>query len=1035
MQGELAFEDELIDYLQKIGGTKQWKYIPEIKTDEALWANFKRILEANNQEVLHGHVLTESEFYTVKKEIESLKNPFEAGRFLYGVNGVSQVEVDIEVKGQAKHVLLTVFDQDQIGSGNTVYQVVNQIKRKAVITGKKDRRFDVTLLINGLPIIQIEEKREDGDTNAALNQMQQYIAERQYKGIFSTLQIIVAMTKNEIRYMSLPNDENSFNKDFAFEWQDEETNRPIRDWKVFTSKVLSIPMAHQLATNYMILDGTPSRQMIKVMRSYQVYATRRVLDKIRNHEWGLGENRLGYIWHTTGSGKTISSFKAAWLASRQPKVDKVVFLVDRVALTNQTVAEYKAYDPNSDEENSGVVTDTANIGVLRRKLKSKGNQIIVTSTQKMAGLVRKGKFTSDKHVVFIVDEAHRSTSGEMIEDIKQAFSHGVWVGYTGTPVFPEDLDDKTTITTQKIFGDVLHTYTIREAIADRNVLGFKVDFQTTLPMKTLKEQYLPQYFAQKYPKWTQDDIQVRINNLTEADMDDMVDTSVYDLNAEHVKLVVQDIFKFWQNRSNNGEYNALFTTHVGGGKASTPMAMMYYDEFKKQNSQLPPEKQLKIAITFSQKTDNSDSQLENNKNLSRAIQDYNQLFNTEFQDGDVKEYTEDVVSRLARTSDDKNYLDIVIVVDQLLTGFNAPMLNTLYVDRTLKGAGLIQAYSRTNRVQDMQEKPWGRIVNYRWPAHSEKLMNDALSVYANRASANSQVKLVDEVDIIAPKYEKVVSNLKNVVNDIRNLTEEFTDTPKSENAQEELAKQMRRYNGLMAKIKQDDKYDNDHPEKLLEQVGMDKDQEVRLTGTIANKLKRLLENRRGKEKIIVDLRMEHVKDVAVNYDYLSELIARMANELHENNNQAAQKTHDEIQSLIARIENEKQAHLVMDFVQALLEGKSVFPNYPVKPEEVNKTMVAHNDHNSRTEILYFKKKWGLIDITSSQVVNEIINRHTLEQDDLNSNNEVDSIVKEAQGTYRVDAEDEEVRNLTKIKYRNQLKQALRDFADSIKRKY
>ena len=416
----------------------------------------------------------------MKQQIEGLNNPYKAGMFLYGVGGKSQVAVSRDEDG--KQIILTVFDQVQIGGGNTVYQIVNQIQRDPVISGKKSRRFDVTLLINGLPIIQIEEKRDSISTDKAFNQMRQYLDEQQYSGIYSTLQIIVGMTPNEIRYMALPNDADHFNTDFAFEWQDEKTNRPIHDWRLFASKVLSIPMAHQLATNYMILDGTPHHQMIKVMRSYQVYATRRVMDKIRSHDFEAGDQRLGYVWHTTGSGKTISSFKAAWLASRQPNVDKVVFLVDRVALTNQTVAEYQAYDPDNDPERTGggVVMDTANVFDLSRKLKKKKDRsVIVTSTQKMATLVRRHKYTDQQHIVFIVDEAHRSTSGDMIKDIKKAFPHSAWVGYTGTPVFDEETVNKPkrkdaakVITTRDIFGDPLHIYTIREAIADRNVLGF-----------------------------------------------------------------------------------------------------------------------------------------------------------------------------------------------------------------------------------------------------------------------------------------------------------------------------------------------------------------------------------------------------------------------------------------------------------------------------------------------------------------------------------------------------------------------------------
>ena len=244
-QSELDFEKEVIMYLTKIGGVKQWEYKEEIKTTEQLWDNFKIILEQNNQARL-DNPLSITEFNQVKKIISGIETPYQAGQFLYGVNGVSEIEIDLD---NGKHVFLTVFDQAQVGGGNTVYQVVNQIKRVKVIDGKPERRFDVTLLINGLPIIQIELKKALHSTTESLNQMEQYIAEKQYSGIFSTLQILIAMTPYDIRYMANTTLEN-FNRAFAFNWQDEDDARPIRSWKTFADKVLSIPMAHDLATRY-----------------------------------------------------------------------------------------------------------------------------------------------------------------------------------------------------------------------------------------------------------------------------------------------------------------------------------------------------------------------------------------------------------------------------------------------------------------------------------------------------------------------------------------------------------------------------------------------------------------------------------------------------------------------------------------------------------------------------------------------------------------------------------------------------------------
>lgn len=1030
---ELEFEDRLIKMLVNLGGSKQWTYVPEIKTTDQLWDNFKRILEHNNQDKLDSP-LSGNEFNQVKAEINKLKTPYQAGQFLYGMNGISQVEID---RDNGDHIYLTVFDQDQIGAGNTVYQVVNQIERPAVIPGRKNRRFDTTLLINGLPIIQIEEKADGHRVNEALNQMHQYIDEEQYTGIFSTLQILVALTPHDARYMANATAD-SFNEAFAFQWQREDTNQIVTDANEFVGQMLSIPMAHQMATNFMILDGTPHHQMIKIMRPYQMYATKRVIDKIRNHQFGIDDQRIGYVWHTTGSGKTISSFKAAWLASRLPNVDKVVFMVDRVALTNQTVDEYEAYDPeNTEDGNGGVVTDSANRWALSRKLQKKGNGIIVTSTQKMDAMVHSKDFKKiDKNIVFIVDEAHRSTSGDMLKRIKKAFPKSAWVGYTGTPVFPDKDGNRNGPTTREIFGDVIHIYTIKDAIKDGNVLGFKVDFRTTLTEDVLKNQYLPAYFHSRYPKMSEADIQTRIQNMHDEDMDDMVEPSVYDFNQKHVEKVVKDILDNWEKRSVNGKYNAILTTHVGGGKASTPMAMMYYDEFKRQNKlRVHP---LKVGITFSQDTSNSDNQLDTNKSLRQAIEDYNQEFGTHFDDNSVKEYTEQVISRLNRTIDDGKYFDIVIVVDQLLTGFNAPQLNTLYVDRTLRGSALIQAYSRTNRVYDMQTKPYGRIVNYRWPTHTEQLMNEALEEYANRQSADIQLNVdgLDKTGVIAPTFEKVKQELHKVVDRLANFTNQFKEVPASENERGQMLQDLRQYNHWMALAKQDDKYDDQNPKKLLNELGMSEDDEVRLTTTLTNQLKeKVVKDKHLIDISQIDLQMEQVKEVKVNWDYLEELIAEVINKYHNNDLEGAKQSAEKVSTMTDQLEDRSYADKIKRLLKSIFSGKLRAKQYPVEQKHIKSLISENNISNMRSAIFDYKKKWGLADIENAQLVNRIIEKHVIGADDLNTDGELDNIVREANAVYKTDAESDEVKNLSKIKYRTHLRRDINNFADEIKRKY
>ncbi|ACD22359.1 type I site-specific restriction-modification system, R [Clostridium botulinum B str. Eklund 17B (NRP)] len=1021
--------------------TKLWKYEPKIKTTEKLWDNFKEILERHNQNTL-DHPLSSVEFNQVKKIISDIKTPYEAGQFLYGLNGVSQIEIDLD---DGRHVFLTVFDQKQIGAGDTVYQVVNQIERPAVITGKQKRRFDTTLLINGLPIIQIEEKRDTHDVNEALNQMHQYSQENQYRDIFSTLQILVAITPNNVKYMANTTSD-KFNKDFAFNWQRKSDNMIVRNWKEFADSMLSIPMAHQMATNYMILDGTKNKQTLKVMRPYQVYATQNVIENLKRVDFDFGTNKVGYIWHTTGSGKTITSFKTAWLASRMPKVDKVVFVVDRIALTKQTNENYKAYDPDSSEDTIGSVENTNSTTDLSKKLKSKDNNIIVTSVQKLDTLVKRKSFkTPDKNIVFIVDEAHRSTGSENFEKIQKAFKKSAWIGYTGTPMFDETTSG---LRTEDIFGPLLHAYTIREAIADRNVLGFKVDFETTIDEEQMKREYLPAFYRERYPKWTEKQIEQKINNLNQEDMDDAIEPSFYDENIDHVKLVVEDIFTNWKNRSNEGKYNALFTTHVGGGKASTPMAMMYFREFKRVNDENRKNGRqvLKVAITFSLNTSNNDSMLETNKGLFEAIDIYNEEFGTSFGMDDVAGYTQDVTSRLNKTATDKNFLDIVIVVDQLLTGFDAPELNTLYVDRRLKGAGLIQAYSRTNRIADMQEKPWGRIVNYRWPAHNEKLMNKALAIYANKDSAilsdEEQRKANEKDGIVAKPFEEVFNEVKETVKKLSDLTNEFQQLPPSEKKKEDMLDLLRDYNAGMAKLKQYNSeeidgnavgFNYENPDELVEKLGMTSEQEVMLTTVLTNELKQHI----SKEKKIpfyqIELKMTHVKDVKIDYDYLTQLVEQLLNQVHDGKSQEAQATKERIDQFANGLDDRNYANKIMNAANAIIKGyyppKGTNLKYPVKLSDSEQIIQAANNVSLDRLFLDFRVKWGITDIITSAQMRELFSRHRYGVQDLDDTGQIRDIIAKASVDYKTLAHNEDIQSLSKIKYRNGLRDAIYELAD------
>ncbi|MFV0498529.1 MAG: type I restriction endonuclease subunit R [Bacilli bacterium] len=1003
-KSELKFEKELIAYLENLGGVKQWEYLPNVKTTNGLWRNFKKILESNNKHTLDKE-LSVTEFNQVIKRVTDLKTPFEAGQFLYGVNGVSEIEIDLD---NGKHIFLKVFNQANIGAGSTVYQIVNQIERKKIIDGKPNRRFDVTLLINGLPIIQIELKTVGHSVNESFNQMKQYISEKQFDDIYSTLQILVGMTPNEIKYMANAK-LNDFSRDFAFDWQSE--HKIVNSWRKFSDEVLSIPMAHNLATRYMVLDGTKNKESIKVMRPYQVRATKNALDKINKHDF-KHDGKLGYIWHTTGSGKTITSFKTAWLASKMSHVDKVVFLVDRIALTNQTSDAYRAYDPII--SNNGVVVDTANVSDLIDKLKSKSDKnIIVTSIQKMSRCVDRMDCDSlKKNILFIVDEAHRSTSGEketegMFARIRNKIPTSAWVGYTGTPNFK-----KNKITTEAIFGELLHAYTIKEAIVDNNVLGFNVEFKETI----------------KAPK-----------DPSAEDIDDNMKASVYDNHPDHVNLVVKDIFKNWQTRSSNYKYNALLTVHVGGGKASTPRAMEYYYKMLEENQKYPDDKQIKVAVSFSMDTSNRDNQLSTNKNLEKAIKQYNQQFNTNYDLTTTKEYKEDLVRRLNKTSDDQNYLDLVIVVDQLLTGFDAPQLNTLYVDRTLKGGNLIQAYSRTNRIHNNIYKPHGNIINYRWPTQNEEEMNDSLAIYSDISSADKQLSLI-ESGILIKNFKEVKENAKEIVENLSKLTDEFTKVPDSEREQKEVYEQLKKYNAIINKLKQYSEDEHGEPisayddrEGFYKIIGIGEEEEIYLTTVIANRIKEKISEDEDIDISQVDLQMEHISEVRINYDYLSELIKKMANSIHDNKTKEVETIKKEIEKEIEKSDNFNLKTKISNFIEKIISGKYTFESYPVNEakENIYQTIYQEHTNDNMKQIEKFIKQWDLA--INVDLLYKLISKHRYgNREDLNKQDELNELINHSKNNFQ-SSTGENLKKLTWIQYRIKVRESMYELADKIKK--
>lgn len=841
-----------------------------------------------------------------------------------------------------------------------------------------------------------------------------------------------------------------FNKDFAFRWQKED-NKKVHNWMEFASSMLTIPMAHMMATNYMILDGTHNKQTLKVMRPYQVYATQKVINKLRNTDFNLGINKLGYIWHTTGSGKTITSFKTAWLASRMPNIDKVVFLVDRIALTQQTNENYRAYDPDATDEDLGVIQDTKNVNDLSRKLKSNDNNIIVTSVQKLERLIKRPNYkVPDKNIVFIVDEAHRSTGGEAFKLLQKTFKKSAWIGYTGTPVFDNTTNGPDT---KDIFGPQLHAYTIREAIADKNVLGFKVDFQTTISEEAMKKHYLPQFYKKQHPKWDEEQIQDKIKHLTLNDIDDEIEPSFYDENKKHVELVVKDIFDNWRNRSSDGKYNAILTTHVGGRRSSSPMAMMYYNEFQKRNEENLKNGKLtlKVAVTFSQNTSNNNTMVQKNKNLYEAIMSYNKEFGTNFGMDDIKGYTQEVMMRLNKTAEDGKYLDLVIVIDQLLTGFDAPELNTLYVDRTLKNAALIQAYSRTNRIANMTDKPWGRIINYRWPKENEELMNKALAKYSNKDADKLTKKQKEEQNIengiIAKSYKQQVKEVKQTLDDIKAITNNLTQIPSSEKKRMQMRRLCNQYMRGIAKIKQYDPkkvdeeiregFDYDNPESLYKDLKTT-EEELNILTSLINELNESIAQDKNITIKEVELEMIHIKEVEINYDYIDELLNKILNQKNANDPEY-KETLKELKKNINTIDNPQEAKRLKKSLKSIEEGVyNPDPDYSAHltlDEKIQEAITAL-DHKNLDE---FRKQWGIKNLTSTEQLEEIFKKYQYIWENIKNAGSMkqlwaDVIKKDDNDKmyYQTHAEDKDIQKLPKMKYRRKLKEAFEEFTNKLK---
>lgn len=738
---EADFEAALIKILSEKGWEKN---VLKNYSEKDLLRNWADILFENNRDIdrLNDYPLTDGEMQQILEQVVTLKTPVKLNGFINGKSVTITRDNPDDKVHFGKEVSLKIYDRREIAAGQSRYQIVQQPKFWTESDILNNRRGDLLLLINGMPVIHIELKNTGIPVSQAYHQIEKYSREGAFTGIFSLVQIFVAMEPNETVYFANPGPEGKFNPDFYFHWADFN-NEPINEWSKVASTLLSIPMAHQLIGFYTVADSSDG--VLKVMRSYQYYAASAISDKVAKAKWE-GNNQLGgYIWHTTGSGKTMTSFKAAQLIASSKDADKVVFLVDRIELGTQSLKEYRGF---ADETESVQATENTNVLISKLKSTNPSDTLIVTSIQKMSNIKSEDtslsahdiELINNKRIVFIIDEAHRSTFGDMLITIKDTFQKAMFFGFTGTPIHEENQKMKNTTAT--VFGDELHRYSIADGIRDKNVLGFdpyKVltfkdrDLRKCVALdkaraKTEKEAISDPRKSKVYYKYMDPSKVGMVGSYNKSGkyikgIEDYIPNSQY-TTEDHVKTVVKDIEENWLTLSRNGKFHAIFATN------SISEAIVYYRLFKEM---MPS---LKVTALFDPNIDNNGDSEFKEDGLEEIINDYNLRYGQSFAISTFNKMKKEIAARLAHKapfkrieSEPDKQIDLLIVVDQMLTGFDSKWVNTLYMDKILRYENIIQAFSRTNRLFG-PDKPFGTIRYYRRPHTMEQAINAAVKLYS-----------------------------------------------------------------------------------------------------------------------------------------------------------------------------------------------------------------------------------------------------------------------------------------------------------------
>lgn len=869
---ESNIEKSLINQLTL--GVSQWTYRPDIKNTEQLWANFRTKLNQNNIGVLRGQEITDLEMEQIKAYMaEQGASTYKAALWLAGEHGIAQIPL-VREDASLGTVSLMALNNREVAGGHSSYEVINQFSPS---DADRDRRFDVSLLVNGIPLVHIELKNQDHPYMDAFRQIQKYCREGLFCGLFSFVQMFVVSNGTDTKYIA-SNINGEMGEKFLTSWVDEE-NKRVNGYLDFAKAALNVPMAHLMVGKYSVIDEANRRQIL--LRPYQIHAITKVREASR-------KNNSGYVWHTTGSGKTLTSYTVTKNLLDIPSIDKTIFLIDRKDLDKQTSDDFRSYAYNDDID----IDKTENTRDLEKKLLSNTRVAIVTTIQKLQNIIR--KYSSDsldatalkkknnlrnKRIAFVVDECHRTVSPQTKKELDDFFGEpgrpSLWFGFTGTPIFAENKREalgNLARTTEELYGPILHKYTIKEAIHDGAVLGFQIQ-----SMGKGKESL--QEIALQNNLETQD----KLADMSETDLEKLVlrrcEASNQDLynNPTHREKVVDYILnrssgKFNINAGAGNTFEAMLTC------SSIKEAQAYYKlfkEFKNRGkikegilSKLPDFP--KVAITYTV-GENEDGAQVNQKEMAEALKDYKEMFPKAPADiSDLNAYNADLNKRLARKESRyrrrEEQLDLVIVVDRLLTGFDAPCLSTIFLDRPpMKPQHLIQAFSRTNRIFNATKR-YGQVVTLQYPLEYSKKIDEALLLYSNGGAS----------EVSAPAWKTIKHDLKQAAQELKALTISSEDIDESSpESIEKIKFFVRAFQKVDRLLSSAQVYDEFEDEEERNSLGITVQKLQSMAGLYQNareKIKKEGGDDPNPLMLDLDYELEAVKSFEVNYNYLMNLI-------------------------------------------------------------------------------------------------------------------------------------------------------------------